>query len=182
MSKNSFKSIGNGVIASVIAGVALVALPIVRGYAARFFLWLWSGLIWCWEALLSSHSLPGWAWLVIFFLALIGLINICIRIKGEAEPPYKSYVEDFLYGAKWRWHWTGNRISNIWCFCPTCDATLVYNDSAYRLSDVRKTDFICENCGNRVIATVSGGDKTYAIGAVEREVLRRIRTEEYKKR
>ena len=184
MSENSFKSIRNGAIASVIAGVILLAVPALRGYVVSFLRWLWSGVVWCWDGLISSYSLPGWAWLVVFLLALVGLKNVYIGIKGESEEPeYESYVEDFIYGAKWRWQWIGNRISNLWCFCPSCDATLVYDDSSCSslFSNVRKTDFICENCGNRIVATVKGGNKGYATGAVEREIDRRIRTGEYKK-
>jgi len=121
---------------------------------------------------------------LIFSFALIGLINIYLAIKGESEEPeFKSYVEDFMHGAKWRWSWIGNQISDVWCFCPSCDATLVYDDSSCRnlYSDVNKTDFICENCSRSVVASISGGNKDYATGAVEREISRRIRTDEYKK-
>lgn len=186
MSEKSYISIRNGTIASVIAGVILLAVPVLRGYITSFLGWLWSGVVWCWEVLLTSYALPGWAWLVIFILAIVGLINIFLAVRGEAqaeEPGYKSYIEDFIHGAKWRWSWAGNTISNVWCYCPRCDATLVYDDSSCRrfYSDVRKTDFICENCGHSVVATITGGDKDYATGAIRREIDRRIRTGEYKK-
>lgn len=184
MSENSYISIRNGVIASVVAGVILLAVPTLRGYASRFLSWLWSGVVWLWEALIASYSLPGWVWLVIIILALIGLINVYLAVKGEAEEPeFKSYVEDFIHGAKWRWSWVGNAISNVWCYCSRCEATLVYDDSSCRslYSDVKKTDFICENCGHSVVATITGGNKDYAISAIKREVDRRIRTGEYKK-
>ena len=115
---------------------------------------------------------------------MIGLVNIYLAIRGESEEPeYKSYIEDFMHGAKWRWSWIGNQISNVWCFCPRCDATLVYDDGSCHsfYSDVNKTNFICENCSRTVVASISGGDKDYAIGAVKREISRRIRTGEYKK-
>ena len=184
MSDNSFISIRNATIASVIAGVILLTVPTLRSYVVSFLTWAWSGIIWGWEVLIGSYSLPGWAWLLIFIFALIGLINIYGAIKGESEElEFKSYVEDFIYGAKWRWNWLGNNISNLWCFCPSCDATLVYDDSSCSSfsSDVSKTDFICENCNRRVVASISGGNNKYATGAVEREVGRRIRTGEYKK-
>jgi len=184
MSENSVKSIRNGAIASVIAGIILLAIPVLRGYVGSFFSWLWSGIIWCWEVLIVSYSLPGWAWLFIFILALVGVVNIYLAVKGESEEPeFKSYVEDFIHGVKWRWSWVGNQISNVWCFCPRCDATLVYDDSSCRslYSDVNKTDFICENCGHSVVASITGGNKDYATSAIRREIDRRIRTGEYKK-
>ena len=179
MSENSVKSIRNGAIASVIAGIILLAVPVLRGYVVSFFSWLWSGIIWCWEVLIASYSLPGWAWLFIFILALVGVVNIYLAVKGEPEEPeFKSYVEDFIHGAKWRWNWVDNQISNVWCFCPHCDATLVYDDSSCRslYSDVNKTNFICENCGHSVVASITGGNKDYAISAIKREIDRRIRT------
>lgn len=185
MSEKSYTSIRNGTIASVIAGVILLAVPALREYAASFLGWIWAGVVWCWEALLASYALPGWAWLGIFILALVGLINIYLTVGGEAEKPeYKSYIDDFIYGAKWRWSWSGNTIANVWCYCPRCDATLVYDDSSCRslYSDVNKTDFMCENCGHSIVATITGGNKDYAVGAIKREIDRRIRTGEYGKR
>jgi hypothetical protein len=184
MSENSFKAIRNGAIASVIAGIVLLAVPVLRGYVVSFLSWLWSGVVWCWESLIASYSLPGWAWLVISIFTLIGLVNIYLSIKGESEQPeFKTYIEDFIHGAKWRWSWAGNQIANVWCYCPRCDATLVYDDSSCRnyLSDIKKTDFICENCGHSVVASIPGGNKDYATGAIMREIDRRIRTGEYKK-
>ena len=184
MSENSFKSISNGAIASVIAGVILLAVPVLRGYVISFLSWLWSGVVSCWDALVASYSLPGWVWLLIFILAFVGLVNIYLSLKGKSEEPeFKSYIEDFIHGAKWRWSWMGNQISNVWCFCPRCDATLVYDDSSCRslYSDVNKTDFICENCGHSVVASITGGNKDYAPGAIRREIERRVRTGEYKK-
>jgi uncharacterized protein YlaI len=184
MSENSFISIRNGAIASILAGIVLLIVPSLRGYVADFFGRLWLGVVWCWNALFSSYALPGWAWLGISVFAIIGLLNIYIAIRGETETPeYNSYVEDSFYGAKWRWVWIENRIAKLWCYCPICDATLVYDDSSCRSfrTNAQKTFFICENCGDRVVATITGGDKRYATGAVEREIHRRIRTGEYKK-
>ena len=185
MSDNSYKTIKNGVIASVIAGVILLLIPASRDYAVNFLSWLWTGVVWCWEALVSSYLLPGWVLLFVFLFALIGLIAIYIGIKGDGkESEYKSYIEDFMHGAKWRWKWAGNKISNLWCFCPTCDATLVYDDSSCQniLVDEKGTNFICENCGHKTIATIKGGNKSFAIGAIEREIDRRIRNKSYNNR
>jgi hypothetical protein len=184
MDESSFKSIRNGTIASVIAGAILMSVPVLRGYVFSFLKLLWSGIVWCWNALTATYSFPGWACLITLLFAFVGIRKIYKVIKGEAaKPEYTSYVEDVIYGAKWRWQWLGQRLSNLWCYCPRCDATLVYDDSSCRsiYSDIRKTDFICENCGSRVVATINGGNKDYAISAAEREILRRIRTGEYKK-
>jgi hypothetical protein len=183
MSDNSFKTIRNNVIASVIGGIILLSVPVLRGYTITVFKWIWSLLIWCWKALLKSYALPGWAWLIIIGLALLGIIILIASLKNESDPEFKSYTEDMIRGAKWRWKWSGNRITDLWCYCPTCDATLVYDDSSCRRSLYEKahTKFICENCGHNIVTEIEGGNKDYAVGAVEREVDRRIRTNEYKK-
>ena len=177
MSKNSDKSIKNGVIisviSSVITGIILLVIPVVRGYVVNVFSWLWSGIVWCWDVLVASYAIPGWAWLVILIFSLVGLVDIYIAVKGKSqEPEFKSYTEDFIHGVKWRWRWVGNWISDVWCYCPHCDATLVYDD----FSDINKTNFICENCGHSVVASITGGGKDYVIGAIKREIDRRIRT------
>ncbi|UFS63476.1 hypothetical protein LOH54_04930 [Sulfurimonas sp. HSL-3221] len=156
----------------------------MREYAISFFSWIWSGILWCWNALNATYALPGWIWLLIFIFAFIGLINIFLAFKGEATiPEYKSYTEDSIYGLVWRWDWVGNQISNLWCYCPNCDATLVYNEPTRRRSlfETNQTNFICENCGHKIVGTIQGGNKNYAIGAVEREIDRRIRNNEFQK-
>lgn len=153
-----------------------MVVPSLRGPVVTFLTWLWLGVLWCWGALVSPYSLPGWIWLVVFAFAILGAIDIFLGIKNAIyKPDYTSYVEDFMFGAKWRWRWEGNTISDLWCFCPRCDGTLVSN---YLFGE---TNFLCENCNHSVRATILGGDKYYAIAAVEREIGRRIRTGEYKK-
>jgi len=182
MSENSFTSIRNATIASLIAGILLLIVPSVREYLTSFFSWVWSGLTWCWSNLMATYALPGWLWIFIFLLAMIGALNILFSFKRKAaKPRHYLYVEDNMYGAIWRWQWVSTRISNLWCYCPKCEGTLVYDDSSCRdyFASVKKTHFICENCGHSIIASINGGNKDYAIGAVEREIDRRIRTNEY---
>ncbi|WP_218165835.1 hypothetical protein [Serratia proteamaculans] len=184
MSENSFKSIRNAVIASVVAGAILLTFPAIRELGIKLFKWVLSGLAWCWEMLSTSHSLPGWLWVLVLILSLIGLLSIIISFKSATiETDYKSYTTDFIYNAKWRWSWEGNSITNLWCFCPYCDATLVYDDSSCQsiYSDNRKTDFICENCNHKTVASIPGGNKHFTIGVIEREIGRRIRVGIYKK-
>ncbi|WP_298729251.1 hypothetical protein [uncultured Pseudomonas sp.] len=184
MSESSFTSIRNATIASVIAGIVMLAIPDARAYLVKFLSWVWSGLTWCWTSLMTSYALPGWTWIILFVFALIGAASVFFRLKGEtAKPEHHSYIEDNMYGAKWRWQWVSNRVFNAWCYCPRCEATLVYDDSScHRFSyEEKKTNFICENCGHSVVASIPGGNKAYALGAVEREIDRRIRTGEYKR-
>ena len=47
-------------------------------------------------------------------------------------------------------------------------------------TELLKTDFICENCNSKIVSTIHGGNKNYAINAVKREIERKIRTQEFK--
>ncbi|MCH4813659.1 hypothetical protein [Vreelandella neptunia] len=184
MSENSAKSIRNGVIATVVGGVILMLIPSVRGYVSSFFSWLWSGITSLWSALWVEHLVFGWTIVLITVMALIGLVTVLLflrEILGKKD--FHSYTEDVIHGAVWRWRWTYNNISGLWCFCPRCEATLVYDDSTCRnyLANTSRTDFICENCNNSVIASINGGNKSYALGAIEREIDRKIRTKEFEK-
>ena len=174
----------NGIIATVVGGLVLSAIPPLRGFVLEALSWGSVGITWIWETVVSHYSMPGWAFLIIGLLSFIGLVQICrvLAPKTMGVPGYRSYVEDKLDGAVWRWSWSGNRISNLWCFCPTCDAQLVPG------AGDDETHFICERCPpderhrhhgfpGRVVANIRG-DRLYALGVVEREILRRIRTGE----
>ena len=115
-------------------------------------------------------------------MALIFIIKFFIDFKISSKPEHLTYIEDSVYGAKWRWKWTKDEISDIQCYCPKCDAILVYDDrsSHTKYTDVPKTDFICQNCDSQIITSIHGGNKNYALSAVKREIERRIRTNEYK--
>jgi len=185
MSDSTHKTIKLGVVASLIATGIVAIIEPLRAYAIKLFSWAWSGIVWLWGAIFDSYSAPGWLWGLVVFLSLVGAINIYLFFRKEEElPDFLNYTEDYLYGVKWRWRWIENRISNIWCYCPRCDAELVYDDSSCHRPylNENKTDFLCENCNQKVMASVNGGNKSYATSAAEREVLRRIRTDEYKKR
>ena len=173
-----------GLIATVVGGLILSLMPtsinLLRGAGS----WLWDSMLWVWAILGSSHTIPGWAILTIGLLALVGLVALGIlliaSLQRDTEQTYRNYTEDMLDGLRWRWEWTGNKIDRLWCFCPSCDAQLVYSEA------ISSTLFICERCPSdgslnrtgkrgRVVATIEGGDRQYAVAAAEREIIRRIR-------
>jgi hypothetical protein len=125
------------------------------------------------------------AWLVASELSTLSgsvILLILYKLRTLEQPVYWQYGQDIIHGALWRWSWSGNSIYNLWCYCPACDCELVYEDSSCRsLYGESHTDFLCEPCGNRHVASISGGNRSYAISAVEREIWRKLRTEEYKK-
>lgn len=176
-----------GLIATVVGGWFLSGIPKPTDVIWDVGSWIWDGGSWIADMLRSSHSIPGWAILAMVLLALVGLITLSIMLvaslQNDVEPTNRDYTEDMLDGARWRWRWVGKRIDNLWCYCPNCDAQLVYNEG------ISATRFICERCPadgsltwdgmrGRVVSTIEGGDRHYAVAAAEREFLRRIRTGE----
>lgn len=175
------------IIATVVGGLILSAILMLRGFFIEAVSQAWAGAIWLWNALLSYYLLPGWVFLIIGLFAIFGLaIGIAVLygvLQPQKEPAYQSYTEDMLYEAKWRWSWNGNKVLNLWCFCPVCDAELI------PVKAFRETNFTCEHCPpdsedyyhrprGRVVSTMPG-DGRNVINAVEREIRRRIRTGEY---
>lgn len=126
--------------------------------------------------------MPGFIWIFIIIFVIIGIFSTYNTFKGKNNDEFSEYTEDMIKNAKWRWEWNRNEVSNLWCFCPQCDATLVYNDSSCTdfYTDKNNTLFICENCNNKIVSDIDGGNKSYALGFVRREIDRRIRTGEYK--
>lgn len=184
MIKNTIKPIVIGVVIAIVSGIILLDAPTLKSYIYDSFQWILATIISLWNKLFIAYSLPVWAWIIIFIFALIGLITIYIALRGEKkEPEYYSYTEDNLFNVKWQWHWAENKAIDIWCYCPNCEAILVYDDSSCRrLYEDCKTHFICENCNRSIMATILGGDKEYALGMISREINRRIRTGIYKNR
>ena len=114
---------------AVVGGVILSALTWLKGFFLEAMSRAWAGVIWFWSALIYYYSVPGWVLLIIGIFALVGLVSLALLYwvrRHPNEPAHRSYTEDMLYGAKWRWSWKGDEISNLWCFCPVCDAQLVY--------------------------------------------------------
>ncbi len=137
----------SGIIATVAGGLilsALSAIPQSRGFFLKAISWVWAGIIWIWSAIVSHYSVPGWVLLIIGLFALAGLVVglawLLEVLRIQNEPVHEKYTEDMIDGTKWRWSWNSNGISNLWCFCPSCDAQLVYHE------DCTRTLFICERC------------------------------------
>lgn len=171
-------AVRNGVITTVVGGIALAILGELWPPVKLAIMWVWEKTLAFVALFGDSYSVPGWALSVLGLLALITVIRAIVGLRRSPATPYSNYVEDILFGAMWRWSWDGD-ISNLWCFCPVCDAELVYDDSSahsiYSQEEPR-TLFICEHCNRSTMGRVDGGGKDYALGAVRREIRRRVRT------
>ena len=104
MSDNSIISVRNGVISAVLAGIILtIIVPAIREHAVKFLTWLWFGVLWCWNALISSYSLPGWAWIIVFLFSIVGAITIFQALRPIDKPDYVWHMSKTIcleqYGA-----------------------------------------------------------------------------------
>lgn len=177
MSQPESHQIRNGIITTVVGGLILAGL----GYAwtpARLVLsWLWSLVTTVWGWLVASYHVPGWLLLVCGFFAAAFLIRVTsIYLRNSfPTPPYQSYTSDTMFGAHWHWSWNDNQIIKLWASCPSCQGELVYlNNPDNYLMSVPRAKFFCEHC-QQVLVDISGGEREYAMAAVEREIRRRLR-------
>ena len=180
---------------TVLAGLILLFFQL-PGLIPNVLSAVLNAVSWFVGRLVSSYSILGWAVLLLGVLALTGVVAIiilAIRLKVMNAPrhrqghPVKAYTEDMVDGVRWRWRWIGTTMDRLRCYCPTCDAELV-SDSRHDMMH-----FICERCPprrdgefyytripGRIVKTVDGQDETYIVNAAGREILRRIRTGEYR--
>jgi hypothetical protein len=177
-------SIRNNVIASVVTA-ALLAVPGALLQPGRDALaWSLNRIRLLLALLTADWRVPGWLLVTLCGLAAPALFRgarYAFHFSRRRASTFHSYTKDNFYGATWRWNWEGEEILGLWCFCPTCDAELAYDDSSCHWFNRRSephTDFICEHCGQGRIASIPGGNKRYAISAIEREIRRKLRTGE----
>lgn len=182
MSSGDSHAVRNGVIATVVGGIALAVLGELWPPVKVAVIWVWEKVLAFVRLFGDSYSIPGWVLSIVGLLALVTLVRAFVGLRMSPPAPHNSYVEDMILGVKWRWSWAGEDISSLWCFCPGCDAELVYDDSsAHNIysRDEPRTLFICEHCDRSTMGRVDGGGKDYALGAVRREIRRRVRTGQY---
>ena len=181
MTAKKSHAIRDGIIATVIGGAILSFLPAVRSFFVKSFNFISSVFSFLWNLLVGSYYIPGWGLLILIILSGMSLISIIIRVLPKSKDgPYNLYKEGFINGALWRWDYHNYSITNLWAYCSKCDGELVYDDFTRKNIRERqnKTDFFCERCGP--VVSISGS-KDYALGLVEREIRRKIRTGEWKR-
>ncbi len=178
MATGESHTVRNGVIATVVGGVFLWILGAFWASIKPVISWFWEKAQAFAGLFGDTYSAPGWALAILGLLALVTVIRAVVALRSNYAAPHLSYIEDTLFGIKWRWSWEGGDISNLWCFCPACDSELVYDDRV-RSPEGPPVLFICERCNRTVVGRVEGNSIDYALDAVRREIRRRVRTEQY---
>lgn len=176
--------IRNGAIASVIGGIILSFWEPFRLILIDVALWSWELLTSVWEWFSSTHQIYGWGIMLLIGLSVPSLIKLFSLIVKEKKLGVEDlYKSDYLFGVNWHWYYFNGSIRNLWCLCPSCKNELVYSEFVpdkynYLHNHLKqKTDFICERC-NTTRCSLKG-DKKYALGTVEREIRRKIRSNEW---
>lgn len=184
MSNKELHPIRNGAIASVIGGIILSFWAPFRELLLKIALWFWGLLISLWQWLSSSHEVYGWVIILLVALSIPVLVELFSLIFRKKEPGVEDlYKSDYLFGADWQWYYLNGAIKNLWCLCPSCKSELVYSEFTPNRYDFThdglepKTDFICERC-NASRCSLKG-DKRHALGTIEREIRRKIRSNEW---
>lgn len=188
--------IRNGIIVTVVGGIILAILAWIFGGVLEvikiIFNWVISAAssikevyVYVGDYFQSPVTINwGWLWLLcaLSVIALWKMLQPLISplIKKEKTPkPYKprldDYKKDVVFNIMWEWSKINGTLPNkLEGFCPNCSTRLIYTPEIYP----DKTSFICQNC-NRKIKTLDG-DIHFAIGTVERQIERRIKTGEWK--
>lgn len=182
MPSSDSHAVRNGLVATVLGGIVLAVLGELWPPVKVAISWLWQKAQAFAGMFGETYSVPGWVLTVVCLLALVTVIRAIVSVRAPSSDSHSSYIEDILFGMKWRWYWSGGDISGLWCFCPVCDAELVYDDSSVRniySREESRTLFICEHCNRSTMGQINGGDREYSLGAVRREIRRKIRTGQY---
>lgn len=185
VSNSSVVSIRNGVITGLLVAAIGGLVPTSRPYVIGTVSWLWRQLVGAWNWLCEPHAVWGWLLFLLTTLAVTG-VGVLLRLWREnaaaSIQPHLQYVQDYMFGALWRWKWHNNQVVSITGFCPSCDGTLVYSPSNpvfQSFGDAPYVTLHCENCRGKEVSRFDGGGVDYALSAVGREIERRVRTGEY---
>ena len=176
-----------GIITTVVGGIILMIIEPSRKFVIilimkliYFFRMFFSFI---WKFLIGNHEINGFLIVFSVILWILFLIIIFMTIKenlsNKKHQTYNDYKDDIFYGLTWRWHWDNMNISNLWCFCPTCEFELSYRNEQVYLDVFRSTQkvvFTCEHCQREY--PFIGYDKDYFVNVIGREIRRKIRISE----
>ena len=184
MAEKETHPIRNGIIAAVIAGILLSFWSAARSLFVTAVSLAWGAVKNLTKTIVDNYEMPGWLILIFIALAVPTCIRVIATVRKKKEPGvFDLYRRDLLFGAIWEWSYYGERILNLNCMCPRCKGELVYQKHHKSPLSTRYDDepdnikLICEKCGE--IRGKLMGEMNFALGTVEREIRRKIRTGEW---
>jgi len=126
----------------------------------------------------ENYNIPQWlvaTMPILIFLMFIFIVILFIKIL---EPKYKQYKMDIFEGMMWKWKYKQDDIIDLWCYCSTCKSMLIVDDENCKTTQnlgEKITFFICNECGEKEIGRIKGGDRKYALSVIKRAILAKIR-------
>lgn len=130
------------------------------------------------EQLATQYNFPQWAIISSFLAIGIMVVFIIVLIIKIIEPKYKMYRQDMFEGMLWKWKYKGDKVIDLWCYCPHCGSMLHVDDENCKTTTTlgeKTTFFVCDTCDEREIGRIKGGDRKYALKVVLRAILAKIR-------
>jgi hypothetical protein len=143
---------------------------------------VWAFLKWAFESLLHvlrlELPLPIWSLLILAILIAPTFFRLLALLRKNPEPSWRDYTHDTFREMLWRWRFSSPNggFLDLRCYCPADDTLLVYTECGSHGTD--KIGFECETCGRRF--GPFDGNREYFIASIERQIDRKLRTEEWK--
>ena len=177
-------SLKKAVIEKVVAGLILSGILYACSFIPGFYPAIWQFTKDAWAYTFASTSVPRWLlWLLVVLSATL-VLRVAVGIFSRASgPSLFDYREDTILGLLWRWDYGSHGPQNLWCYCPTCDTSLVYSEARDYSEYGGGRNVIhltCEHCGNRI--KEFEGNRDYLLSRVLRQIDRTQRNGDWKKR
>lgn len=154
---------------NVIAGLIVAALLSIASFIFGLMGWLASFIGRLYDFLIQTVEISLWILLILIFSSIALVVKAVLNWFCLKSTEVCDYKNDIFFGIVWRWQYSNGKPIGIWCFCPSCDTALVYEENIY----LPRTKFHCDHC-NQLLHEVQG-DKEYALGQVQRQIERNLR-------
>lgn len=173
-------------IAITVAGALITSaiLHVFTGFTyAGAWQWFCGVLGAAWRLCIASVGVPAWLLVILGILSLAFIVVVISEVWDVyRKPSPNDYKRDAFDGLVWRWGYTSTgRIKDPWCFCPSCDAVLVYTEKdVSRLGEIGSvwvTELHCDHC-NCMVARFDGGHEA-TVDRIRRLIDRKIRVGEW---
>ena len=165
--------------------ITAVLLPLLVGVAVEVFTSTevlkatLKGLTAMWGFFAKPVALPLGAVLLLPIVAVAATVALIVFLQHRSSAPYTSYTSDLVFGLVWHWDWSGDKMTNMRIFCPSCSYRLIFEEKdplPYPYTPDTKVE--CHHCGYE---QHWNEPRAKLLDKAVREIERRIRTGEYKK-
>ncbi|MCP4726169.1 MAG: hypothetical protein GY863_14090 [bacterium] len=175
---------------SLVAGIILL---IIDHFVFPFIQTTIDTLLKCLKTIFSDSILiPIWILLSLILISLFSIIKLFKTIiKVLNTPEWSEYTTDILFGLKWVWRWSNDNIVSLKPLCPNC--LFEFDMERSQKDNWEGLSLVCGRCSKTIeyerdSFLLSKGwsgnliiDPNLFFDNVEKEIMRKINTKEYKK-